>query len=66
MSPIRKGGLKDLDFLIPSGGAVGDISKTMIFVDKINNAIQMGKYLRLRFLKRIWNKEDPEHIIHTF
>ena len=35
VSPIRKTGFKDLNFLIPSRSAVGKIPKTMIFVDKI-------------------------------
>ena len=66
ISPIRKTGLKNLDFLILSGGAVGKISKTMIFVDKIDNAVQMAKYLRSRLPKRIWREKCPNHIIHIF
>lgn len=37
--PICKGGFNDLDFFIPDGGAIGKIPKTIIFVDKIDNAI---------------------------
>ncbi len=38
----------------------------MIFVDKIDNAIQIAKYLQSRLLKRIWNERDLEYIISTF
>ena len=51
--PIRKTGFKDLDFFIPNGGIIGKILKTMIFVDKINNAIQMAKHLWSRLSKHI-------------
>lgn len=37
VSRIYKTGFKDFDFLIPSRGAVGEIPKTMIFVDKIDD-----------------------------
>lgn len=66
VSPIRQAGFKDLDFLIPSGGAVGEIPKTMIFVDKIDDAVEMAKYLRSRLPKRIRNEGDLEDIIRTF
>ena len=36
---IRKNRFKDLDFFIPDGSAIDKIPKTMIFVDKIDNAI---------------------------
>lgn len=36
---IYKTGLKDLDFIILSKNIIGKISKTMIFVDKIDNTI---------------------------
>ncbi len=45
MSSIYKPGYEDLAFLVPSGGAIGKILKTMIFVDLIDNAIKMAKYL---------------------
>lgn len=53
VSPIRKAGFKDLDFLIQSGGAVGKIPKKMIFVDKIDDVIEMAKHLRSRLPERI-------------
>lgn len=40
VSPIRKPGFQDLAFLIPTVGSIADISKTMIFVDKIEDAIE--------------------------
>lgn len=66
ISIIRKTGFKDLDFLILSGDAVGKISKTMIFVDKIDDAIQMVEHLQSRLLEHIWREEHLNHIIHTF
>ncbi len=66
VSPIRKAGFKNLDFLIPSGGAVSEIPKTMIFVDKMNEAIKMAKHLRSRLPEYIQNERDPEDIIRTF
>ncbi len=39
VSPIRKTGFKDLDFLILSGATISEILKIMIFVDKIDDAI---------------------------
>lgn len=66
MSPIYKAGFKDLDFLIPSGGAINKIPKITIFVDKIDDVIEMAKYLQSRFFKRIQNESYSENIIHTF
>lgn len=42
---IHKIRLKDLDFFMLSGNAIGKILKTIIIVNKINNAIQMIKHL---------------------
>ena len=39
VSPIRKTGFQDLDFLLPSWGAIGKILKTIIFMDKIDDTI---------------------------
>lgn len=39
ISPIHKTEFKDLDFLIPSGDIIGKIPKTIIFMDKIDDAI---------------------------
>lgn len=51
MSPIRKSGFKDLDLLIPNRGAISKIAKTIIFINKIDNAIRMAKYLQLKLPK---------------
>ena len=45
VSLIRQAGFKDLDFFISSEGAVGKIPKTRIFIDKIDNTVEMAKYL---------------------
>ena len=45
VSPIRKTRFKNLDFFISSESAVSKILKTIVFVDKIDDAIQMAKYL---------------------
>lgn len=67
VSPIRKPGFKDLDFLVPSGGAIGNIPKTMIFVDSIDEAEKMAKHLRSRLPERVRNnKKQAEVIIRTF
>lgn len=66
MSPIRKTGLKDLDFLIPSRGTIRKIPKIMILLDKIDNAIKMTKHLRSWLFECIQNKRDPEDILYIF
>lgn len=45
MSLIRKLRYKDLAFLISNKRAIGEIPKTMIFVDLIDDAIKIAKYL---------------------
>lgn len=66
VSLIRKRGFKDLDFLIPSRSAIGEIPKTMIFEDKIDNAVEIAKYLQSRLFEWIQNKKDLKNIICTF
>lgn len=66
ISSIRKTRFKDLDFHIPSRGAIGKIPKTIIFIDKIDNTIQMVKPLQSRLYKCIRRKRHPNHIIRTF
>lgn len=65
-SPIYKTGFQDLDFLILSRGAIGKILKTMIFMDKIDDNIQIVKYLYLRLYERIRREICPNHIIRIF
>ena len=66
VTPIRNPGFEDLAFVIPRGGAVADIPKTMIFVDSIDKAVQMTKYLRSRLSERIRTTSRPDEIIRTF
>lgn len=46
VSLIRKVGFKNLDFLIANGNTIGKIPKTIIVIDKIDEAVEMAKYLR--------------------
>ncbi len=66
VSPIHRNGFKDLDFLIPSRGAVGKIPKTIIFMNKIDDAIQMIKHLWSRLPEHIRREGRSNHIIRTF
>lgn len=66
VAPIRKAGFEDLAFIIPSAGTVSDIPKTMIFVDSIDEATEMVKYLRSKLFKRIKTLRRPLEIIRTF
>ena len=43
---ITKPGFSELDILLPQGGGVADVPKTMIFVDSINEGIRITTYLR--------------------
>lgn len=60
---IWKVGFKDLVFVIPSTSTISDISKTMIFVDSIDETIEMVKYLWSRLSKRIRRIRQLEVII---
>ena len=53
ISPICKNRFRDVNFFIPCESAIGKLSKRMIFVDKIDNVIQIAKYLQSRLPKRI-------------
>lgn len=66
VNPIHKIEFKDLDFFISNRGALGKIPKIIIFVDKINNAVQIAKYLYSRFFEHIQKENRPNHIIHIF
>lgn len=39
VSPIHMTKFQDLDLFVLSGSAIGEIPKTMIFIDKIDNTI---------------------------
>lgn len=43
--PIEKSNFQDLAFFIPRNNLIKEIPKTMVFVDKIEDAIQPEKYL---------------------
>lgn len=45
MSSIYKSAFKDLDFLILDSGIISKIPKIIIFVNKIDNAIWIVKYI---------------------
>ncbi len=66
VSPIYKTRFEDLDFLIPSEGAIGKIPKIIIFVKKIDDAIQMAKQLQSRFSGHIRREKHPNHIIRIY
>ncbi len=67
VSLIHKPGYEDLAFPVLSGGAIGKIPKTMIFVDLIDDTIKMAKYLRSRLLESIRNDGKKANvIIRTF
>ena len=66
MSLIRKSGFKDLDFFIRNRSAICKVPKTMIFMDKIDNAILMAKYLHSRLFERIQKEKRLNHIIRIF
>lgn len=66
VAPIRKARFENLAFIIPSAGTISDISKTMIFIDSIDEFIEMVKYLRSKFSKRIRRIKQSDVIIQTF
>lgn len=66
VSPIRKDKFEDLAFLVPSAGTIGEIPKTMIFVDKIDDAIEKAKYLQSGLPERIRSTPRADNIIRIF
>lgn len=42
---IQKLGFQNLAFFIPKNSPIGEIPKTIIFVDKIKDVIKLKKYL---------------------
>lgn len=52
-SPIHKSKFKDLNFFISSKSIVNKIPKIMIFVNKINNNLEIAKYLYSRLFEHI-------------
>lgn len=66
MYPIEKLNFQDLAFFIPRNNLIKEIPKTIVFVDKIENAIQLKKYLSSRFLDSVYNRTQVFVIIKTF
>lgn len=66
VNSIHKTRFKDLDFLLSSEDIIDKILKTIIFMNKIVNAIQIVKYLYFRLPKYIRKEKCPNHIIYTF
>lgn len=60
---IKKIRSEDLAFVIPSAGIISDIPKTMIFVDLIDEAIEIVKYLWSKLSKHIKKIKQPNIII---
>lgn len=67
VSLVCKSRFKYLDFFVSNRGAIGNIPKTIIFVDLINKATKITKELQLRLFEWIQNnKKQTEIIIHIF
>lgn len=66
MSLIHKNRFKDLNFFILGRGAIDKMLKAIIFINKIDNAIWIAKYLQLKLLKQIENERYLEYIIYKF
>lgn len=63
---IKKPGFGDLTFAILSSGTVYNIFKTMIFVDSINDAVAMTKYLHLKLFQQMKTIGRLDQIIQIF
>lgn len=59
-------GLQDLTFLVFKYGQISEILKTIIFVNKIEDAIKLKKYLYLRFSNCVYNKNQASVVIRSF
>ena len=53
---IQKSDFQDLAFFIPKDGLISKILKTIVFVNKIEDAITVEKYLQSRLSERIRNR----------
>ena len=63
---IQKLGFWDIAFLIPKNGPISEIPKTMVFVNKIEDAIELEKYLWSRLPDFIYNGKQIFVIILFF
>lgn len=66
VSPIRNPGFQDLAFLVPRIGLIANIPKTMVFVDKIDDAMKLEKFLRSKLPDRVQNGSKVFEVIRTF
>lgn len=65
VTPITSSGFKDLNFLVsPKISGIGNIEKTMIFVDNVEKDIALGKYLQSLLPNNL--KDRGEKIIVSF
>lgn len=65
IAPITSSSFKDLNFLIPlKTGGIGNIEKTIIFVNSVEKDIALGKYLRSLLPNNL--KDRGEKIIVSF
>ena len=62
---IQKLGFQELAFFVPKDGPVGLILKIMVFVNKIEDAIRLEKYLRSRLPDCVRNKKQAFVIIQA-
>ncbi len=61
---IKQKRFKKFDVLVPKVEDISDISKIIIFVDKIKDELKIAKYLWLLLSESIYKKEDQ--IIEIF
>ncbi len=65
VAPITNSGFEDLNFLIPSKiSSIGNIEKTMIFVDSVEKGIALGIHLRALLPDNL--KDRGHDIIRSF
>lgn len=65
MCPIWKSSFQGLAFLIPRNSSIREIPKTMIFVDKIEDIIELEKYLQSKLSNCIYNRTQSFMVIRT-
>lgn len=56
IAEIKKPGYKELDVFVPSLGGLSAISKTIIFVDNINERMVLTKYLYIKLSDNLKDK----------
>lgn len=58
-------GFWDLAFLVPKYNPISEIPKTMIFLNKIEDIIEIKRYLQSRLLDCICNKNQASVVISS-